>query len=76
MYSSGKSHFSQMRPAIDKVIFLPFTGKLKLFFHHCLGIRLILVGGKLFSLGGKPGGFVLLYVGALMPISSKPRKSD
>lgn len=38
MHSTGKGSFSQMRLAIDKLIFLPFsfTGKLKLFVHHCL----------------------------------------
>lgn len=71
--SPGKGPFSQVKPTIDKVIFLlsSFTGKLKLVIHCWFYIRLTSLGGKQFILGGKRGRFV---VSCWCFISSKPRK--
>lgn len=72
VHAPGKGPFSQMKPTIDKVIFLPssFTGKLKLIIHCCFCTKLTLVGGKEFILGGKP----FCSVSCWCFISVKPRE--
>lgn len=70
VHAPGKGPFSQMKPTIDKVIFLPSfsTGKIKLVIHCCFCIRLPLVGGKQFILG-KPDYFVLFPADALFQVN-------
>jgi len=61
---------SQIKSAVDNVTFLlfSFTGKLELFIRNCPLIRFTLEGGK--------HGVLVLCVGALGPISSKPTESQ